>query len=323
MAALKKILRLGIVTFSILILLPISVFASEDTVRRLKEKPLKIDFSEVVQANAIQLGNDSLPPLKIAVAAMISPQYTYKYYVDLLNLIGERMGRKVVFVQKKTYTEVNQMFCQKKLDLAFICSGPYVAGREDFGMEILAVPVSRGEKVYYSYYITSIKSGIKSFDELRGKTFAFTDPLSNSGYMVPVFYLYQRNETPERYFKNTFFTHSHDNSIKAVADGLADGAAVDSLIYDFMQARNPAITAKTIIIEKSSPYGIPPVVVTSTMEPEEKEKLQKLFLSIHEDPEGKMILKNLEIDRFVEGNDDDYKTVLKLQEFLNSRRLRE
>lgn len=314
----NNISLIGVITLLISAMSLSPVFAAGGDMDALKKEPVKIDFNDVVKDDESQpKGEDST--LKIAVAAMISPQYTYNYYVELLNLIGERVGRDVVFVQKETYAEVNEMLKYKELDMAFVCSGPYVSGKEEFGMEIVAVPVCHGEKVYYSYFITSKKNGVKSFDDLRGKTFAFTDPLSNTGFMVPSYYLAKRNETPESYFKKTFFTHSHDNSIQAVAEGLADGAAVDSLIFEFMQVNNPDLTAKTTVIDKSDPYGIPPVVVTPSMELELKKKLKEIFLSIHEDPKGKMILKNLLIDRFVEGNDEDYKTVRELQDFLESK----
>lgn len=296
------------------VFLSFSVTAAGDD---LAGAPVRIDFNDVVNTNGTRAQSHSL--LKIAVAAMISPKNTYKYYAELLRLIGERMDLQVMFIQKKTYSEVNEMLKENKLDLAFVCSGPYVSGRDDFGMEILAVPVCHGEKVYYSYFITSKKSGIRSFDDLRGKTFAFTDPLSNTGYAVPVYYLAKRNETPEFYFKKTFFTYSHDNSIRAVANGLADGAAVDSLIFDFMHVKNPELTAKTMVVDRSPPYGIPPVVVTPSMDPGMKENLKKVFFTIHQDPKGKQLLESLQIDRFEQGDDSDYNTIRELQDFLKSK----
>ena len=299
---------------TVVLLSPFSISAADNG------NPVKVNFSDVVKPAEMTATAGNEKNLRIAVAAMISPKYTYTYYVELLNLIGEFMGEPVVFVQKKTYSEVNELLKHKELDLAFVCSGPYAAGKDEFGMEIIAVPVCHGKKVYYSYFIASPKSGITSFEDFRNKTFAFTDPLSNTGYMVPTYFLALRNETPTSFFKKTFFTHSHDNSIQAVADGLADGAAVDSLIYDFMQATNPDLTIKTVIIEKSAPYGIPPVVAPSSLAPERKNKLKAIFLSVHETLRGKNILKKLQIDRFEKGNDADYDSVRQLEAFLKSQR---
>jgi phosphonate transport system substrate-binding protein len=319
MRVMTIISRIIVTALPAALLLLSPAYAGDDDIKALKKPPVKINFNDVVTGDEAPSGGGTCSELKIAVAAMISPKYTYNFYIDLLRLIGEQVGRRVSLVQKKTYSEVNEMLRRNELDLAFVCSGPYVAGKKKFGMEIIAVPVCHGQKVYHSLFITSKNSGIKSFDDLRGKTFVFTDPLSNTGYMVPIYYLARRNETPDSYFKKTFFSYSHDNSIQAVADGLADGAAVDSLIYAFMQVRKPLLTAETKVIERSPPYGIPPVVVNPSLAPGMKERLKKIFTSIHENPKGKAILKILQIDRFVEGHDEDYDTVRELQRFIKDR----
>ena len=271
-------IRRCLVIFMLMIVFSVPhVFAEKEKLSVLDQEPVVVDFDDVVKDDGDQLKALNETALKIAVAAMISPKYTYQYYVELLNLIGEKMGREVVFVQKKTYADINAMLKKRELDVAFVCSGPYVAEKEDVGMEILAVPLCHGEKVYYSYFIASKDSGIESFKDLKGRTFAFTDPLSNTGCMVPTYYLAQKNETPGSFFQKTFFTYSHDNSIQAVAKGLADGAAVDSIIYEFIHSKSPQLTENIVIIGKSPPYGIPPVVVPSDMATRTERKVKNGF----------------------------------------------
>jgi phosphonate transport system substrate-binding protein len=77
----------------------------------------------------------------------------------------------------------------------------------------------------------------------------------------------QLGHTPDTFFARTFFTYSHDNAIYAVADGVADGAAVDSLIYEFALLRDPDLANRVRIIHQSPPFGIPPVVVGPTFAP--------------------------------------------------------
>ena len=314
--------RLKVVTvnfyifFLLLIILPSAKWQADDQNDSPQKKPIIVDFNDVVSKEDTP-EEVTRPPLKVAVAAMISPKFTYKYYIDLLNLIGRQMGREIVFIQKKTYSEVNEMIKNRALDFAFVCSGPYVSGSRSFGLELLVVPVCNGKKVYYSYFIAARDSGIESMEDLRKKVFAFTDPMSNTGCQVPTYYLAKKNETPESFFSKTFFTHSHDNSIRAVASGLADGAAVDSLIYEFIKIKNPDMTSNVKVIEKSPPYGIPPVVIHPMMDRETREKLRNLFLTIHKTPEGKKCLENLHIDRFEKGDDRDYDSVKELQNFLN------
>jgi phosphonate transport system substrate-binding protein len=258
--------------------------------------------------------------LRIAVAAMISPKETENSYFDLLRLIGQHVGRQVVFVQRKTYAEVNELLERREIDMAFVCSGPYVDGHERFGMEMLAVPIVHGGAVYHSYFIVRRDGPIKNLEGLRGRRFAFVDPDSNTGYLVPAYVLSRRGETPRSFFSETFFTHSHDNSIKAVADNLADGAAVDSLIWEYINATKPADTARTRIIDKSPPYGIPPVVVHPALDPELKQKLREILLHLHEDPQARPLLANIQIERFTAGNDAMYDSVRQMQHELKGKR---
>ncbi len=271
----------------------------------------KVDFDDVAMATegVVVDSESALPVLRVAIAAMISPETTKEYYGDLMRLIGERTGRRTVILQRKTYAEVNKLIENKEVDLAFVCAGPYVDGREKFGMEILATPVINGKTVYRSYILAPRGDGIESFHDLRDKTFAFTDPDSNTGTLVPKFMLAELGETPKSFFGETFLTYSHDNSIKAVAEGLADGAAVDSLIWEFMNSTDPRDTSRTKIIERSPAYGNPPVVVHPDLEPRMKQRLREVLLSLHKDEEAAILLRKLKIDRFEAGDDEMYDSI--------------
>jgi phosphonate transport system substrate-binding protein len=184
-----------------------------------------------------------------------------------------------------------------------------VDGKAKFGMEMLAVPIMYGQDVYHSYIVVHRDSPLDSFDDLREKVFAFTDPRSNSGCLVPKYMLARRGETPQSYFGECYYTYSHDNSIRAVAEGMADGAAVDSLIWEYLRETDPACTARTRIVEKSPPYGIPPVIVHPDLDPDLKRRLKQVFLTLHEDEEARTILGALRIDRFEEGDDAAYDSI--------------
>jgi phosphonate transport system substrate-binding protein len=230
------------------------------------------------------------------------------------------VGREVQFFQRKTYAEVNELLERREIDLAFVCSGPYVDGHDRFGMELLAVPVVHGGMVYHSYFIVRRDGPIKDFEGLRDRRFAFVDPDSNTGYLVPNYVLSRRGESAKSFFGETFLTHSHDNSIKAVANGLADGAAVDSLVWEYINATNPTDTARTRIIDKSPPYGIPPIVVHPALNSELKQKLREVFLHLHEDPQATPLMKNIQIEHFAVGNDAMYDSVRQMQRELKEKR---
>ena len=257
--------------------------------------------------------NSDTQSLRIAVSAIISPDETLVYYQDMFDYLSLKIGVPVKLVQRKTYQEVNDLIRKNSVDAAFVCSLAYIEGTDQFGLELLAVPIVRGEPRYYSYIIVPEDSSINSLKELKGKTFAYTDPLSNSGKLSPEYMITQMGENPETFFKFTFFTYSHDKSIQAVAEKMVEGAAVDSLVWDFKNATDPRFTSRTRIISKSPPYGIPPVVVSKDIDPALKEKLRKILLQMHEDKKGKEILDRIMIDRFSEANDSLYNSVREMK----------
>ena len=257
--------------------------------------------------------------VRIAVGGMITPKQGVVYYRDLLRYVQDRIGEKIKYVDRESYTEINEMLKTGKLEAAFVCSGPYTAGKKQFGLELLVAPQAYGAAVYYSYIIVAKDSAVQSFQELRGKRFAFTDPLSNTGRLVPIYMLAKINETPESFFKEIIFTQSHDKSIKAVTQGIVDGAAVDSLIWEYLNATEPGFTLKTRILQKSPPYAIPPVVVPRELDPGLKARLKQAFLDAHLNPKGKEILQKMKIDKFIEIDDRAYDSVREMQDWLEMK----
>jgi len=256
--------------------------------------------------------------IRVGVAAMISPKETARYYTDMVMYVGEKTGRKIEIVQKENYAEMDSLLERKEVDLAFLCSGPYVKNRDKFGAELLVAPQSYGQPFYYAYIIVHKDSPIKSLEELKGKKFAFTDPKSNTGKLVPTFMIAKKfNETPERFFSDVMYSKSHDKSIELVAKKLTDGASIDSLIYDYSAKKNPVFTRLTKIIEKSPPYGIPPVVVNKSVDSKLKESVKNAFLNMHNDPKGRAILQGIMVDKFIVPKDSDYDSVREMEKFVS------
>ena len=257
--------------------------------------------------------------IRMAVAPVISPRETFNSrYRDLLDYVGRKLGLPVELVQGKTYAEINDMVRTGDVTFAFVCTNPYLQGKDDFGMELLAAPEVNGETTYYSYLVVRADSPFDSLADLRGSTFAFSDPLSNSGRLAPVYQLALAGETPESFFSRSIFTYAHDNSIKAVAENLVDGAAVDSLVYDYWAKTGSEYTSKTKVIEKWGPFGINPVVVRPGLDPALKQRLREVLLGMDTDAAGREILSALLIDRFVVPDDSIYDSVREMRELVAS-----
>lgn len=250
--------------------------------------------------------SEGVMPLRISVAAIVSPQGTAESYQPLLDYLSQASGRPVELVQRRTYQETNDLIERGEVDVAFVCTSAYLAGRDAFGLELLAAPEVEGESVYHSLLIVPAGSTAASMADLEGTVFAFTDPISFTGRAYPTYLVQQLGHTPETFFSRTFFTYSHDDAIRAVADRLADGAAVDSLVYDFAVERDPSLAERVQVIHKSPPFGIPPVVVSPDVRPQQRTMLQEALLAMNDTPEGQAALRALGLDGFVSIEDSAY-----------------
>lgn len=284
------------------------------------DKTEKIDLSVVEVPQKVI--ND--PAVRVAIASVVSPKESYEYYEDMIQYISRKLGGSVKIVQRKSYQEINDLIKNNEIDFAFVCGGAYIDGNSEFGMKLLVVPVVYNNTTYNSYIIVQNESNYTDITDLRGKKFAFSDPLSNSGKLYPAYRLYLINETPDSFFgknklgkNNWFYTYSHDNSIIAVAEKLAEGAAVDSLVYEYMKETHPEIIAKTRIIDISPPFGIPPIVVSKEIDPFLEAKLRGIFLDMSNDDEGKRFLANVRIDRFTIINDSAYDSIREMRKHVS------
>jgi phosphonate transport system substrate-binding protein len=276
------------------------------------DEGVTIDFSETTTTEEQFQAAEDKPLLRGAVSAMISPRETFSLYRDILLYVSDQLDMELEFVQRKTYAEVNELLGKGDIDLAFLCSGPYVRGRDRHGFRLLAAPIVDGDHNYYSYLIVHRDSPYSSLEDLQGKSFAFTDPDSNTGRLVPSYWVRTLGSDPEDYFSRIIFTYGHDNSIMAVARGLVDAAAVDSLIWDYYDRFGSEITAQTRIIKQSEPYGMPPLVLSPEVDPGLSFKLEQVLLEMHADDQGKRILDQLLIERFVTPRDSWYDSIRSL-----------
>lgn len=268
----------------------------------------KVDLSKTAPLeHHKEMPSDSL---KVAIGGIVSPRETAVYYKDLLVCISEKINKPIVSVQRSSYVEINDLLKNRQVDCAFVCSGPYVAAHDEFGAELLVVPVVKGTTFYCSYIIVYKDSPFQTIDDLKGKSFAISQVLSSTGRIYPAYLVTQRNSTIDAFFSSTTTIPGHDNVIKAVAEKWIDGAAVNSLIWDYMAETQPKYTSQTRIIHKSPQWGNPPFIVRKDLPAELKKKLQEVLLAMHTQPYGDSILrKKLLIDKFVEGDDGWYNPI--------------
>lgn len=252
------------------------------------------------------------PVLRFAASPMLSPQETLLQYGPLFDYVGQKLNRHVEIVVPRSYGEAVDQVRSGGVHLALVSTYAYVQGHSDFGMEALVAPVLAGRPEHRSYILVRRYSSLTQFSHLKGHAFAYTDPLSTSGRLYPESLVVDLNESVDRFFEHTIFTAGHDSSIQALEQGVVDGAAVDSMVYDMMVRRDPDLQRRLRILEASEPAGSPPLVVNPDLPSELKRQLLEVLLGMNEDPEGRQVLEGLGIDEMVAAEDRWYDPVREL-----------
>jgi phosphonate transport system substrate-binding protein len=221
--------------------------------------------------------------------------------IELLNeleaYLSEAMSRPVSLVKRRTYQEITALLLSGELDAAWICGFPFVQHADK--LALVAVPLYRKKPLYESYIIVPANRAVTRWEELKGDIHAFSDPDSNSGYLVTAALLAQSELTPGTFFSKTFFTYGHRNVIRAVASGLSQSGSVDGYVWDVMSAREPELVSQTKVLRRSEELGFPPIACLRTnLDTEEIEQLADALVSISKNETGRKVLSMLQLDGF-------------------------
>lgn len=250
--------------------------------------------------------------LRIGISSIVSAETNLKMYNGLADYIKKKLNIDTTIIYKKNYKEMNELIYKNEVDISFICTGAYVSLTGDY--EILVVPKVEGQIYYRSLILANKNSNINEIKDLKGKIFAFTDPLSNTGYIYPIYHFLKNNILDRSYFKKVYYTNSHDKSIFLVNKGVVDAAAVDNMIYEYIKKNNPKDVENIKIIHISEEFPNPPIIINPAYK---KDKLEEVFLKMHLDPEGKKILENLHIDMFVKISKTEYEKIRKIKKIID------
>lgn len=209
-------------------------------------------------------------------------------------------GHPVLLVMRRTYQEITALLLSGQLDAAWICGYPYVAHAQE--LQLIAVPVWQGRPQYRSYLIVERDRGGEGLANLQGDIHAFSDPDSNSGFLVTRALLAEVGLRPENHFSRSFFTYGHRNVIRAVASGLAKSGSVDGYVYDVVAQLEPSLTASTRVMRASELLGFPPIAAPRNAVDERRlKRLTDALLGMSADDDGRKVLALLQLDGFVSG----------------------
>jgi phosphonate transport system substrate-binding protein len=214
--------------------------------------------------------------------------------------LGSRVGTEVEFVARESYQSILDLLFSRQIDAAWICGYPFV--RFENELNLLAVPLYQGQPFYQAYLIRPKVAGaeVQGWADLKGRVLAYSDPLSNSGWLVAQAQL-ARAGIPVRELKRGFFTHGHRNVAEAVAARLAQAGSIDGYVWETMRSQGMPAVAKTEVVWRSEPFGFPPLVTRKGHEHPHMESLRLALLHMSDDKVGRELLASLNLSGFTQG----------------------
>lgn len=234
----------------------------------------------------------------------------------IVEILQKRLQMDVQPFVATDYTGVVEALRANKLDIAFLTPASYVLAKNEANVRVALKSERKGSPYYYAAIITRADSGIRKLEDLRGKTFAFGDPLSTSANVFPRKMFHERGIDPVRDFKQVLYSGGHDATVLAVLNGKVDAGATYANSPDgndtawMRYLKNADDIKKIRAIAFSEPIPADNIVVSGNLDERIAKKIEEIFLDLSRDPQGKKMLRDLyQIDGFVTATDKDYDSV--------------
>jgi phosphonate transport system substrate-binding protein len=221
------------------------------------------------------------------------------------------------------YAGVIEAVRSRRVDLAFVHPVGYVLANREAGCQILVRDVWQGKTAYTARFYVKKSSGIDSVEALRGKTIAFVDPASSSGYIYPMVLLIKRGlvkgRDPKTFFKDALFAGTHEAALQSVLRGRVDAAATFDKAPE-LHLKDRAQIAQLTFVGETPEIPEAGICVRPGVSPDTVAKVKRALLAIKA-PEHAAVLKQIyDIDGFIEAADADYQPVRDAMALMGLRR---
>lgn len=200
-------------------------------------------------------------------------------YQPLMNHLGQCTGKRVVYYPVQSNTAQIEAFRAGRLHIALMATGAVgFAVNQGGANPIVAIGTEKGVFGYRVYAIVKADSPYKKLSDLKGKKVAHTSPSSNSGNLAPRVFFPDQGLKPDEDYK-PLMSGGHDRSVKGVALGDYDAAAVASDIYDRMLARGEVKAGELRVIWESENFPTSSYSIAYDLKPDLAAKLKDCFVS--------------------------------------------
>jgi phosphonate transport system substrate-binding protein len=229
--------------------------------------------------------------------------------------VGDRLGMAAEFVDDVPWPAREALLDAQEIQLCWLCGLPYVwkADADAPVIELCVAPVMQSARyadrpVYFSDVVVRGDSRFQAFTDLRGGTWAYNEPRSHSGYNVVAHHLAQLG-APADFFGRAVESGAHQTSLRMIANGEVDAAAIDSTVLEAELACFPALGDLIRVIDTLGPSPMPPWVVATSLPPALRQSIANVLLGMHHDATGRAILATWGIARFATTVDRDYDAI--------------
>lgn len=228
----------------------------------------------------------------------------------LAEMLTKELGVKVEGFTAANYVGVVEGLGSGKVDFGLIPPFAYVLANQESDAEVILTAINnKGEAKYRSQFIVRKDSGIKSFEEIKGKKLAFVDPSSTSGYLFPGAHLINEGIDIEKDIEY-MYSGGHDKSLQLLLNGDVDVVSTFVDVRDRYKEEFPTAMEETEILGYTE--YIPNISVTTRgdMDKELQEKIQAALLKVSKSEEGGKLLQELfNIYGFEKATDADYEII--------------
>jgi phosphonate transport system substrate-binding protein len=258
----------------------------------------------------------SVNVLRVGFVPSEDAQQVIQNAQPIVEILQKELAMEVHPFVATDYTGVIEALRANKLDIAFLTPASYVLAKNEANVKVVLKSEREGSPYYYAAIITRADSGIETLEHLRGRRFAFGDPLSTSANVFPRKMLRDHGIDPVRDFKQILYAGGHDAVVLAVLNGKVDAGATYANSPDNRDTawvrylKDPADQKKIRAIAFSEAIPADNLVINGNLDDRLAKKIEAVFLELSRDPKGKQTFRELyHIDGFVPATDKDYDAV--------------
>ena len=260
-----------------------------------------------------ELGSES-NPIKMAMVPSLDTNKLILSGNKLAELMEKETGLKYDVSVPASYTAVITAMGSGTVDVGWLPPIPYVMAHDKYGVEVALVTVRNKSAKYWGFIIARTDTGINSLADLKGKRFAYGDPVSTTGTIYPKHLIRTSGHDPDTYFSNVIYAGAHDRVIMAVYNKQVDGGAIYGGVGTDAREKVvnslPDVMEKTHVIAKSIEIPNDTVSVRKGLPADIVKKITDGLIKVAASDEGRITIMSLYgIDGFERTNDSDYDSV--------------